>query len=150
MPNGLVENYIISCLNHCSWVLIILMHLYQNVHERSYSYAEDYLYNKNSISILLMLRKYLEFWVNIFHLANDILHAWICSQGCRKSTREKWTGNLTNCFELYYSTKYLQCCEIACQRSAEPMISNYWEIFSLTPTTEVMNWLSQVKCCCRN
>ena len=49
--------------------------LISNVHKRSYSYAEDYLYNKNSISILLMLRKYLEFWVNIFHLANDILHA---------------------------------------------------------------------------
>ena len=35
------------------------------------------------------------------------------------------TGNLINCFELRYSTQYLRCCEIACQRSAEPTISNY-------------------------
>ena len=29
------------------------------------------------------------------------------------------TGNLINCFELRYSTQYLRCCEIACQRSAD-------------------------------
>ena len=96
-----------------------------------------------------MLSKY-EFWVNTSHSANDILHAWICSQDCRESTREKWTGNLINCFELGYSTQHLQCCEIVCQKSAETMISNYWEIVALDPTIEVMKWLSHVKCSCRN
>ena len=45
---------------------MMLMHLYQIGHQRSYGYAEDYLYNKNSTSILLMLSKYHEFWVHIF------------------------------------------------------------------------------------
>ena len=87
-----------------------------------------------------------------FHSANDTLHAWICSQGLWKSIREKWTGNLTNCFELCFSAKYFWCHEIACQRIAEPMISNYWEIVALNQTIEVMKllWQSQVKCRCRN
>ena len=134
MPYGLVENYMISCLNHCSWVLIILMHLHQIGYQRSYRYAEDYFYINNSTSILHMLRKYHEFCVYIFHSANDILHVWICSQRV-PGRNGQWT--LTNCFELYYSTKYLQC-EIACQRSAEWMISNYWEIAALNPRSNEM------------
>ena len=148
MSHGLVENYMISCLNHCSWVLTMLMHLYQNGHQRSYRYAEDYLNYENSTSILLMLSKYHEFWVIIFHSANYILHAWIWSQGCIKNTREKWTGNLTNCFELCYCTKYLWY-KKGCQRSAEQMISNCWEIAALNPRSN-KNWLSQVNCSCRN
>ena len=44
------------------------------------------------------------------------------------------------------------CHEIACQKIAEPMISNYWEIVALNQTIEVMKLLrqSQVKCRCRN
>ena len=52
------------------------------------------------------------------------------------------TGNLINCFELRYSTQYLRCCEIACQRSADQRF--------LDPTIEVMKLLSHVKCSCRN
>ena len=111
-------------------------------------YAEDYLNYENSTSSLLMLSKYHEFWVIIFHSANYILHAWIWSQGCIKNTREKWTGNLTNCFELCYCTKYLWY-KKGCQRSAEQMISNCWDIAAFNPRSN-KNWLSQVNCSCRN
>ena len=62
MLHRLVENYMISCLN-----------LYQIGHQRSYRYAEDNLYNKNSTSILLMLCKYHEFWGNISSFSK-----WYC------------------------------------------------------------------------
>ena len=96
-------------------------------------YAEDYLYYKNSTSILLMPSKYHEFWVNIFSFSQSYFVCINLQSRLWKSTREKWTGNLTNCFALHYSTKYLQC-DVACQRSAEQMISHYWEIAALNPT----------------
>ena len=126
------------------WVLIILIYSYQICYQRSYRYAEDYLFNKNSTITLLMLGKCYEFWETIVSFSKWYFACLNLPSRLQKEYQGKWTINLTNCFELHYSTKYLWC-EIACQRNAEPMISNYWEIAALSPTSNKIVFMGKLQ-----